>query len=251
MSKHRHSLKQFLTILLGVTAMQTVSAANWSSSNVQLLHGSGYQLGEKERTIFTFEHANVWSYGDNFFFIDVTEPSGKGTTHYAEFSPRVSLSKLSGMKTTAGIIKDTFIAGGIEMGANLHSRLLGIGVSLDINQFSYLNINLYLRRSYRDWVAEDTDLGGQVNVNWALPFTLKSSQWVFEGHFDYAFREDSGSNPKANNLNAAPRLLLDMGNFLNSPKHIMAGIEYQLWRNKFGTDGINEDIAQLVVKWLF
>jgi len=242
--------------LITLASIQTVAAANWSSTNVQLLHGSGYQLGEDQRTIFTFEHANTWSHGDNFFFLDVTEPSSHGTTFYSEFSPRFSLSKLSGKKISVGIIKDTFIATGVEMGKDLHSRLLGLGTSFNVKGFSYANINLYIHESTRDWVTEDTGLGGQVNVNWALPFSIqhfsnKQSKWVFEGHFDYSFKEKKGSHPKANNLNAAPRLLLDVGNFVQTPGQILAGIEYQLWRNKFGIDGVNENIAQFMVKWVF
>ena len=60
-----------------------------------------------------------------------------------------------------------------------------------------------------------------------------------------------GSNPKANNLNAAPRLLLDLGHFRGTPGHLFAGIEYQPWRNKFGIEGVDEDVAQVMLKWVF
>jgi len=243
--------KQWWLAVLAAIAGTPAYALEWSSTNIQLLHGSGYQLGDSERTIFTFEHSNRWHYGDNYFFLDVTEPSGSGATHYAEFSPRLSISKLTGSDLSAGMIKDTLIAGTLEMGENSHAYLLGIGTSLDLTCFSYVNLNLYARKSYRDAVEENTDVGGQVNVNWGMPFTLGSSKWVFEGHLDYAFGETGGSNPKADNLNAAPRLLLDISNFWGNPGHLMAGIEYQIWHNKFGVDGVDEDVAQLMLKWIF
>jgi nucleoside-specific outer membrane channel protein Tsx len=251
MKKHRKFLRELLVFVAGCVCIQNVSASNWSSSNIQLLHGSGYELGEDERTILTFEHANAWRYGDNFFFVDVTEPSGTGTSHYAEFSPRLSLSKLTGRSFSAGVIKDVLIAGTLEMGDNLHAHLLGIGLSLDLAKFKFLNINLYARKSYRDVVEVDTDLGGQLTVNWLLPFTLKNSKWVFEGFFDYAFGENGGTSPKSDSLLAQPRLLLDIGNFWNESEHVYAGIEYQAWRNKFGVDGVDEDVVQIMLKWIF
>lgn len=251
MSKSREILQRFLILLAGFVFVNAVPAAEWSSSNVQLLHGSGYELGEEERTIFTLEHANRWTYGDNFFFVDATSPGSSGTALYAEFSPRLSIGGLTGSNDETGFVKDTLIAATIEMGEDVHAQLLGIGLSLDVAEFNYLNVNFYLRRSYRDGVARDTDTGGQVNVNWNLPFVFTGSQWFFEGHLDYAFSEDGGSNPKKDNLNAAPRLLLDLGHLWEAPGHILAGIEYQVWRNKFGIDGVDEDVAQLMLKWIF
>ena len=68
---------------------------------------------------------------------------------------------------------------------------------------------------------------------------------------DYAFGEDSGSNPKENSIVAAPRMLLDVGSSWGKPGVLEAGIEQQIWRNKFGIDGIDEDVTQAMVKWIF
>ena len=248
---HRALLKLFLTVAITLVSISLVSAADWSSSNIQLLHGTDYQLGEEKRTILTFEHSNRWGYGDNYFFVDITEPNGKGTTHYAEFSPRLSVSKLSGWDASHGIIKDTYVAASLEMGDGLHGHLIGLGTSLALPGFNYANANIMRRETHRDWVTKDTDAGWQLTLNWGLTFMLSKSKWQFEGFLDYAFSEDGGSHPKADNMITAPRLLLDTGHLWEAPNYLFTGIEYQIWRNKFGVDGVNENVSQLMVKWVF
>ncbi|MCK5190998.1 MAG: hypothetical protein KAR12_13175, partial [Methylococcales bacterium] len=42
-------------------------AFDWTSSNVQLLYGSDFEFGDRDRTTITVEHAHGWKYGQNFF----------------------------------------------------------------------------------------------------------------------------------------------------------------------------------------
>jgi nucleoside-specific outer membrane channel protein Tsx len=54
-------------------ALTTLPAAalDWAHTDVQLLYGEGFILGESQRATVTLEHAHGWEYGDNFFFIDL------------------------------------------------------------------------------------------------------------------------------------------------------------------------------------
>jgi nucleoside-specific outer membrane channel protein Tsx len=223
-----------------------VQAADWSNTNVQLLNGSDFELGADNRTIFTIENATGWKYGDTFFFMDVTDPfDTKDSSIYAEFSPRLSLSKLTGKKLSYGIVKDVMVASTLETGEGVRGYLLGVGLPLDIPGFAFANVNLYGRKSERAFAAQDTDTGGQVTLTWNRPFSIGSAKLNFEGFFDYAFSENGGSSPKEDNIVAAPRLMLNLG------KNIQVGIEQQIWRNKFGIDGVDEDATQAIVKWTF
>jgi nucleoside-specific outer membrane channel protein Tsx len=244
------SRKVFLNPIVVATSLYMASflpaqAADWSSTNVQLLHGNGFELGEDSRTIFTLENATGWKYGDTFFFIDVTEPTGDGTELYAEFSPRFSFSKIFGSDLSFGFVKDIMLATNFEMGEDINTTLIGVGLPLDIPGFAYADINLYVRDSHRDFAEEQTDTGGQVTLTWNRPFSIGASKWNFEGFFDYAFGEDSGSDPKEDNIITAPRIMLNLG------ENIQVGVEYQIWENKFGVDGVDEDVAQAMVKWVF
>ena len=227
-------------------------AADWNSSNVQLLQGDGFKLGAKERTIFTFENSLGWKYGDNFIFLDVTEPTDSGTTYYSEWSPRLSLGKISGKNMSYGIIKDVMLAGTLEMGDGVRGKLVGVGLPLKLPNFAFANVNVYARQSERDFASSQTNTGGQVTVSWKRPFAVGGTKWSFEGFMDYAWGEDGGSHPKEDNIVAAPRLLLDVGALGGAkPGVLEAGIEQQIWRNKFGVKDVNENVTQAMVKWNF
>jgi len=240
-----------VVMVLAMAATGRAAAAEWSSSNIQLLHGSGYKLADEEKTILTVEHANGWQYGDNFFFLDVANPNQANTALYAEFSPRLSLSRISGRPIAYGVIKDLLLAAGLEMGDNLNTTLWGVGLSLDLPGFAFTSLNFYRRESYRGWVAEGSDPGWQTTLSWSRPFTLGDSRWLFEVFADYAFGESGGSSPKSDNLVMAPRLLFDVADLWGAPGHLLTGIEYQVWRNKYGVEGVDEDVAQAMVKWVF
>ena len=238
-----------LALSLLASVSMTSQAAEWSTTNVQALYGDGYKLGDQSMAIMTLEHANGWKYGDNFFFVDVSNPTAKGTSYYAEFSPRLSLGKIGGKDMSFGIVKDVLVAGTLEMGEDLRASLIGVGLALNLPRFAFADFNLYYRKSERDWLAVQTDSGAQVTIDWLLPFTLGGQKLAFEGFADYAWGEKGGSAPKADNLVAGPRLLVDVGNWFGAPGTLQAGIEHQIWRNKYGVKGVDEDVTQVMLKW--
>lgn len=225
-------------------ASKPAAAADWSSTNVQLLHGNDYAVTDRKATIFTFEHANGWKYGDNFFWVDITNPESGNTSLYGEFSPRLSIGKMVGKDLSMGIVKDVMLSGTWEMGEEVHAYLLGVGLPLKLPGFAFADFNLYWRQSYVDTLP-DIDSGAQITIDWLVPFQLGGVKLAFEGFADYAWGED----PKEDNLITAPRLLVDVGDFFGAPDKLQAGIEYQIWRNKFGINGADEDVAQIMVKW--
>lgn len=243
-----------MLISLGLLAMTggAANAADWSSSNVQILQGNDFQLGTKNRTILTYENSLGWKYGDSFIFVDVTEPTTEGTAYYSEWSPRLSLSKITGKKLSYGIVKDVMIATTLEMGNGTRGKLVGVGLPLKLPNFAFANLNIYARQSERDFADTQTNMGGQVTATWKRPFAVGSTKWSFEGFVDYAWGEKGGTNPKENSIVAAPRLLLDVGSVTGSkPGVLEVGIEQQIWRNKFGVKNVDEDVTQAMVKWNF
>jgi hypothetical protein len=45
--------------------------------------------------------------------------------------------------------------------------------------------------------------------------------------------------------------MVDVGKAFGAPGTFQAGIEHQMWRNKFGISGIDEDVSQFMVKWIW
>jgi hypothetical protein len=59
-------LKYLIVALLFFLVSSTSYAFDWTASNVQFLYGSDFEFGIEDRTTTTVEHANGWSYGQNF-----------------------------------------------------------------------------------------------------------------------------------------------------------------------------------------
>lgn len=222
-------------------------SANWSSTNIQYLYGTQYELGDETRSIITLEHVNAWKYGDNFFFVDITNPDRKGTLtdteYYGEISPRLSFSALSGRDLSFGMVKDLLFTSTAEIGQGFRNYLYGLAVDLNIPNVPVAQINYYRRNE----PGSGTELGHQVTLVWLAPFDIGGTSLVFEGFFDYAW----GNDPKEDNIITGPRLLLDVGKFFDAPGTLQAGVEYQIWRNKFGIKDVDEDVAQVMVKWIW
>ncbi len=243
----RRSLMAAGVFFLATTASFAQADARWSSTNLQYHYGTDYELGDEERTLITLEHASGWKYGDNFFFVDITNPDRTGTltqtSWYGEISPRLSFGKMTGKDLSAGIIQDVLLTSTMEMGEGFHTYLYGVAVDLKLPKFNFFQINWYVRNE----VTFGTDLGQQITLAWGMPFEIGKAKFSFEGFFDYAW--DVG--PSEDNIVTQPRLLLDVGSLFDSPGVFQAGIEYQIWKNKFGIDGVDESFPELMVKWIF
>lgn len=227
-------------------------AADWSTTNIQYLQGSGYNLNPtSDMSTMTFEHADGWAYGDNFFFVDVYYPTEANTTFYGEYSPRISFGKLFKKDMSFGPVKDVMLALGMEFGNGLHGTLYGLGFPLTVPKFAFFDLNLYARNSSHDTFG-DSQAGYQATIDWLLPFSIGSTKWQFTGFVDYAFGENGGANPKADNIIAGPQLLIDLSDTFGSKGNskVLAGFEYQFWQNKYGVSGVNEGIPQVMLKWI-
>lgn len=230
-----------LASLLWQTSAQ---ATDWSTTSAWLLHGDRYELGARERSILRIEHADGWAYGDNYFFVDLirSDDSGSGTLHYAEFSPRFSLGKLSGLDLSWGPVKDVLLAPSVNTGDGFRAYLYGVGVDLQLPGFSYFQVNAYVR--------DDKSLPGttwQITPVWLYPFTVAGLKFNLQGFIDYAGAE----GPAARNLLVVPRLWLDVGALWGSPGKLEAGVEYLYWKNKYGIAGVTESVIQPALRWTF
>ena len=216
--------------------------ADYSVTNLSLLHGDNFKLTNKSQYTITLDHASSWKYGDMFFFIESFNPESNDSTDYGEFHPRFSLSKITGNSFTNNVVRDVSVATEIEFGEKHRAYLYGIGMDLNTKDFNYFNINFYVRDNKR--------LSGktwQITPYWQLPFSIGSSKWSFEGFADIAGSESSSEH----NIIFQPQVLLDIGHLVGKPGQLKAGLEYGYWRNKFGVKGVTESVPQLMLKWTF
>lgn len=244
-------------LALAATSAHAGGTALWSTTNVEYLYSSHYNpiFGtSKERSVVTLEHADGWKYGDNFFFIDVTnadreDDQGARASFYGELSPRLSFGKILGKDLSVGPFSDFLFTSTLEIpqynGFPGTEQVYLYGLAADFKlpiQFAFLQLNFYRRDNQASAYGD----GYQATLAWGIPIAAGPVLLSFEGFLDYAFDQKGLED----NIISAPRLLLDVGNFLGKPGCVQVGVEYQIWRNQFGVKDEDEDAAQAMIKWI-
>ncbi|WNB74992.1 outer membrane protein OmpK [Methylomonas koyamae] len=250
-----------LRLALLLTALPASACADsllWSNSEIQYLHGAGYNEpfnpNPVAQSIVTVTHSHGWAYGRNFFFMDTlfTESGQPPQTNlYGEAYSTFSLSKISGLDLSYGIFKDFGLTAGINLGENMDSKqsgfrawLYGISVDFDLPGFNYFNVDFLRQR-----VTEPADIGTswQITPVWQLPFEIAGSKWSFEGFADFIGRNQTAARQAL----AQPQLRLDIGDFWGDAGHLFIGLEYQYWHNKYGIKGLHDNVPQALLVWKF
>jgi len=218
---------------------------DWTSNNIQLLHGSHFKSTDKTRTITTIQHANGWRYGENFIFVDIDNRAE--ADHYAlygEFYPRLSWSKISGQEPSLPLFKDFSLVAGLNAG-NLpesdpfRAYLLGFGAKFNLPAFKYFVIDVMAFKS-----ENESTTGVQISPVWSAPFQIGSVKFEFKGYLDWQSADATGG---VSSILTQPQLLVDVGDLLGYSDSFYAGIEYHYWRNKFGIKNLDEKVPQAMV----
>jgi len=112
-----------LTALALTAALSTpmASAEIWGNTEVQIQAGGEFEHGfgnQSTGTITTFQHAGGWEYGDNFFFVDHSQYSGKNgyndsAEFYGEWYSNFSLGAMTGSDLSFGPVKDIGLVAGL------------------------------------------------------------------------------------------------------------------------------------------
>lgn len=237
------------TLLYFVSAMSHAeNIFEWTSTNIQLLSGDGFELGSSRHNTVTLEHADGWRYGENFLFIDVVQRNNIGLEVYGEWYPRLSLNKLSNNNYSMGVFKDFSIVAGINAGSEpstdpFTAYLLGGGISFQIphTEFIQLDVMAYKQDNVNS-------VGLQVTPAWSIPFTLGGLDFKFRGFLDWVSAAATGG---VDYILTQPQLLFDAGQLSGQRDKFFIGIEYWYWHNKFGIEGVTEESIQATLLYDF
>ncbi len=214
------------------------------SDSVEFVHSNAYdKRANQGQTILTYVHSQTWSFGDNFYFLDMANLGNfenAGNTYF-EWGPRLSPGKIFGDgPISAGLIRDIYLIGELDYVKNKAVEkavfLGGLSVDLALPGFRFFKVHLFNRN--------DPTLTGhtqQLTLAWNLPFTFWNNNFAFQGFFDYTGSEATS----ASNYQGQPQLLWEMND------RVFLGLEYLYWHNKTGRAGFNESALQGVFKVIF
>jgi nucleoside-specific outer membrane channel protein Tsx len=254
------------------------SAEIWSNTEVQL-----QALGELERvgtggtadtTIITFQHAGGWEYGDNFFFMDYSRysvnnnanfPVSDSSELYGEWYSNFSLGAITGNDLSFGPVKDIGLVAGFNYAPEVDSAwvLPGVRFSLDLPGFAFAQIDVtgYMHQGGGNtdssiFTVVDEDSSFMIDFAWAYPFKVGATSWSIEGHLEYIDGRTQVNNFGTTELESwilfQPLVRLDVGELIGTPSNrLFAGIEYQYWKNKLGTKGVDDNTVQFLAVWRF
>ncbi len=280
-NKHFGSLHIFVRVTalaltsLAFLAIPALAGSNgFSKTEIQFLYGHNFHLGgagfgppgsdtfddTSERGTITLDHLSTWEYGDNFFFLDLTNDfntptntiasTNDKTLWYGEFYEHLSLAKMMGQKRLDwGLIKDIGPGVGINAGTDVVHMLAGARAVLDIPYFNFVSLAAYYYDNVEDPFNRDLDETFQLTAVWDTVFKPTERVHIrFKGFIDYIGDQSVGPIKVREQLQIVPQVRLDVGNLLlGKPGRVEAGIEYFYWQNKFGTELDDDQTIQALI----
>jgi nucleoside-specific outer membrane channel protein Tsx len=239
-----------LAAAAALMAAAPAAAGGFTAANIQFLYGAdqgdfGLEGGEAF-PMLTFELANGWAYGDNFFFTDwnhgTSYDTAKSLGAYGELHSRLSFSKISGSSVALGPISDVLLAGEVDYPSSFDpTYLAGLGFDLKLPGFAFAFVNFFVR----DEVATD-GISFQINPVFLLPFEFGAVKGSLGGWADFMTGEGDGQDFW---WQMQPTLLLDVSNFWKKPGKLMMGCEYEYFNNFLGIGAGDVNHPQFVALW--
>jgi nucleoside-specific outer membrane channel protein Tsx len=267
------SLTRTIVALACILNATSAAALEWSATEIELLYSDHFREpfnpDRVSKTIVSLQHANGYSLGRNFMFVDMAKSGNQErdlannpeapTEVYGEAYTTLSLSRLSDHSLATGPVKDVGLTVGINIGSKnsqLHPKpkvyLAGVTIDFAVPR-GFFNVDLlgYQDHGCFDGIASCPNYRAtyQITPAWSLPFKLGSVDGEFAGFIDFIGARGAGT---VRQVLSQPQLRFDIGQPLLGRKgQLYAGIEYQYWHNKFGNQGVDEHHPQLLLLWKF
>ena len=242
-------LTQLATICaLATTATFTQAAPIWQDFSLTGLYGENYEVVDEQQTTLTVEYAAKVKYADVFFFMDRMRGGDDNKLTYFELSPRLSLGEVSGMKLSAGPVKDVLISTTWEsnqddFGNDFDNFLYGVGFDLAIPYFQYAQLNFY-KADNEKGMTDDY----QMTAAYGIPVKLGSEDFLIDGFLDWSTGENA---THASELNWTTQWKWNVGKHISPDTRLYVGVEHSVWNNKYAIKGLDQNDVSALIKYHF
>ena len=248
-------------VLMGLAMPLSAGAQGFSRTEFQYQGGSAWVEGALSppgyQHILTLQHASAWSHGANFFFVDLAccdEPASNRDA-YLEWYSYLSLGALSGKEISFGPVSNINVTGGINWGsqARLVKFTPGVQLALDLPGFAFANLDFNYLVDFSAGLegggVPKTDGIFGVDFNWAYPFQIGEGSFSVEGHGEWQSSTGTETGERQPHLVLIqPQIRYDLGKAMwGAENRFLVGTELQVWINKFGVNGANEFLPQILV----
>ncbi len=250
-------------ILLGLFAGNAEAQAGdpFTDWNIQLLYSTKFNEpdvdGDISKRLITFENAAGWKWGSSYAFVDLlrsySAADQNATEAYGEWYPSASLRSLSGRGPGEGFVRDVSLtlainAGVRSTGPQTFVMLPGVTADLAVPGFKFFTLGVYAYIDRSKFEGEEFGAHGtsfQVTPSWSVPFHLGRASLVFDGFADYI-----GEHGELEyQFLAQPQLKIDASKLWGREGKVFVGVEWQVWHNKYGVRGLDENAPQALVLW--
>lgn len=236
-------------------------ALDWSDNMVGLQFGTRYrEPGNSDdigKWVGQFQHASGYKYGKQFLSVDYlqsheNDPKKGGDAGAAEvyvvYRHTLSLSALSGKSLKSGFIRDFGITAGGDINTkndafNSQKRMWVVGptVSFDVPGFWDVSV-FYSQEHNHNGLAHKQvqfDPAWQLSTSWGIPVATPFMASQIKGFLNVISpkgKDGFGDQTKTETL-LDVRWVFDIGSKMGAAKNAyLAGVGYQYWNNKFGTN---------------
>lgn len=257
-------------VITAVLCPYQAIAADWSSFDMQYLYSTRFKEPFNDRRvtkrIVTAEYTNAYALGSNYAYVDIAKSSrdelgavsGEREApldFFAEWYHTLSASKLLNTPVTLGPIKDVGLLAGLVAGAKssefrpeTRAYVLGVEAALSAvtGGFQTLSLSLYDDHSANAFGDVDSRRTYRLAHCFGAPFSIGPLRGKLEGFWKLIGPTFNGGKTQ---FLAQPQVMIDASPWVNAkPATLFLGVEYQYYRNKYGTD-TKESHPQLLVKW--
>jgi nucleoside-specific outer membrane channel protein Tsx len=271
-------MKQKYALITAIAAAGisgAVHAADWSHNAIGVRWGSGFAdpgiTKDFNKTIFSFEHVSGDRLGTNLFVLDVlksdsTDPAvgggGGAQELYSLFQRTFSLSALTGNTGGYGIFKDINLVGRADFGSKddafgARPRKLRLGVSFALpveKGFWNVSLQAYKHRDHNGIVGRDVsfNIAPLLASSWMIPI---GGFATFSGYADFIGpkgKDGFGAGTKTEVI-VFTKLMF---NVAGATSGLRAGVGYEYWKNKYGTNssvvpGAKQSLPLLLTEYHF